>query len=564
MANTSIFSIDIDDTKAKAYFALVEKYQKNLAQLPGMWGKVALAEQPVVAAMAAQTQLLTSVLEGEKRVANEAQRAERSWLGISSYVKGSAKDLASMTLTLAKWTGIAGSLGAIFGAISLDRIAGAVAGTRRAATGLGISYGQQQAFGLDLGRFVDPGSVLGASRNALYDVTNPAFVALRAAGVNPQGNAADTAAALLEKLPGLFAGTPRGLVLPRAHALGINQFLSDDDLIRFLGANPNERKTQIGQFKSDSQNLDLQQKVQRGWQDFLTALERAGLGIENVFVKGLAPLVQGPNGGPLGKLAESVERAAQTFLSGADKWIGPLGDAIEKFAKYLTSDDFTNDLESFKQDIGDIASAISDAASWIRSITPGGAKGDTIGGAAISGAKKGAAYGAAAGLIFGPEGALVGGALGGVGGAFYGAAKFSNAEGDLLNLVGQLENAKRDPNAVSRTGAIGLYQIEPGTARQYGRDPSKLTDPTYNAQTATLILRDLVKRYHGDVDKVLAAYNAGPGRVDRGGPLPAETQGYIARAHANQGYQKVVIEVHDATGASSVTAASQIGAGGTN
>jgi Transglycosylase SLT domain len=543
----SIFEIDIDDTKAKAYFALVEKYQQNIAKLPGMWGKVALAEQPIVAALAAQTQLLSRVVDGEKRVAAEAERAERSWRGISTYTKNTAANFASIALTAAKWTGITSILSTIVGAVSLDRLAGAVSGTRRAAGGLGISYGQQQAFGLDLGRFVDPGAVLGASRNALYDITNPAYIGLRAAGINPEGgNAASVSAQLLERLPSLFAGTPQGLVGPRARSLGLDQFFSLDDIVRYLGASPGERKTQLQSFQQDAKTLDLQKQVTRGWQDFETQLSRAGLGIENVFVKGLTPLI-----GPLGKLSGSVERAIETFLSGADKWIGPFGEAIEKFAKYLVGPEFQTDLVNFKDSIGEIASAVGSAAAWIKGLVP-----DNIPGVAPPGH-----------LFDKPKVSIVPGSIAdkvinGVTGA-YGLLTRANAEGDLMGLVRDLERS--GDSAVSPKGAIGRYQITPDTARTYGRDPAQLTDPTYNAQTANLILRKLVAKYHGDIDKVLLAYHSGEGVVDNPARFPTgpEGRGYLDRAHANPGYQKVIVEIHDATGASAVTAGSQIGLGGT-
>lgn len=555
MAAKSIFEVDIDDTKAKAYFGLVEKYVQTMGKLPGLWAKVAAAEQPVVAAIAAQTQLLTRVLEGEKRVAQEAERGERAWRGISSYTKDAAASLSRMTLTLAKWTGIAGALGAILGGVSLDRLAESVSGTRRAAGGLGISYGQQQAFGLNLGRFVDPGAVLSAARNALYDVTNPAQIGLRAAGINPGaagGNAASVSAQLLERLPGLFAGTPQGLVLPRARALGLDQFLNSDDIVRFLGASKEERRVQIERFKVDARNLDLQKDVTRGWQDFNTGLERAGLGIENTLVRRLVGLT-----GPLEKLAGSVAKATDLFLSGAEKWIGPLGDGIERFAKYLVSPDFEGDLKSFKDNIGAVAGAIGAAARWIKSIVPGADKAT----ATVLG-PIGSAMADTAARVYGPNN------------RHFTTADIQNAlhrqhylpptgGGGLLGLIGDLERS--GDSAVSPKGAIGRYQVTPDTARTYGRDPGRLTDPAYNAETATIILRDLVRRYHGDLDKVLLAYHSGRGAVENPGkfPIGPEGRGYIERAHGNPGYQKVIIEIHDATGASAVTAGTQIGLGGT-
>jgi hypothetical protein len=116
------------------------------------------------------------------------------------------------------------------------------------------------------------------------------------------------------------------------------------------------------------------------------------------------------------------------------------------------------------------------------------------------------------------------------------AAITTRAPLGTLTLVRQLEGS--GDKAVSPAGAIGRYQIMPGTARQYGFDPARLIDPGYNATVAGAVLGDLQKRYRGDLDAMLVAYNAGPGRADKwlaGGRhltgLPLETQKYLAHAH---------------------------------
>lgn len=89
--------------------------------------------------------------------------------------------------------------------------------------------------------------------------------------------------------------------------------------------------------------------------------------------------------------------------------------------------------------------------------------------------------------------------------------------------------------AVSRAGAIGLMQIMPSTwdalSARYalGSDPF---DPRANILAGAAYLREMIDRY-GDLAVALAAYNAGPGRVDEhrasGRPLPGETLAYVAR-----------------------------------
>jgi soluble lytic murein transglycosylase-like protein len=96
-----------------------------------------------------------------------------------------------------------------------------------------------------------------------------------------------------------------------------------------------------------------------------------------------------------------------------------------------------------------------------------------------------------------------------------------------------------NPNAVSSAGAKGLMQLMDDTARGLGVTNS--LDPAQNIDGGTRFLSYLLRKYEGNVSTALAAYNAGPGRVDRLGiatdedvaahlqKLPQETQNYIRK-----------------------------------
>ncbi|MFN3862724.1 MAG: lytic transglycosylase domain-containing protein [Erythrobacter sp.] len=105
------------------------------------------------------------------------------------------------------------------------------------------------------------------------------------------------------------------------------------------------------------------------------------------------------------------------------------------------------------------------------------------------------------------------------------AARFDLSPSLLEAVVWQESRWRED--AVSPVGARGLAQLMPGTARHLGVDAS---DPYQNLEGGARYLREQLDRFDGDLEKALAAYNAGPGRVERAGGIPniRETRNYVA------------------------------------
>jgi soluble lytic murein transglycosylase-like protein len=107
------------------------------------------------------------------------------------------------------------------------------------------------------------------------------------------------------------------------------------------------------------------------------------------------------------------------------------------------------------------------------------------------------------------------------------AAKKSGLPPNFVHSVVSAESGYQ-ANALSPKGAIGLMQLMPATAQAYGADPH---DPAQNVEAGAAYLRELLIKYDGDPRRALAAYNAGPGAVDKynGVPPYAETQTYVER-----------------------------------
>ena len=109
------------------------------------------------------------------------------------------------------------------------------------------------------------------------------------------------------------------------------------------------------------------------------------------------------------------------------------------------------------------------------------------------------------------------------------ASRAYGVEPSLIHAVISAESAYNQ-YAVSRTGAMGLMQLMPDTARRYG--VQNMMDPSENIHGGVRYLRDLLAMFRGRVDLAVAAYNAGENAVIRYGhqiPPYAETRTYVPR-----------------------------------
>jgi len=179
------------------------------------------------------------------------------------------------------------------------------------------------------------------------------------------------------------------------------------------------------------------------------------------------------------------------------------------------------------------AARVQEIQALLGQLSPAGAPAQPAG-QSFQAALAGATTGPAAAAGASPIGAAAPLAGAGAGGAVPFAAEIEAAaqrhgvDPALLKaLIRQESNF--NPNAVSPAGASGLTQLMPATARGLGvTDP---TDPAQAIEGGAKYLKQQLDKFGGSVEKALAAYNAGPGAVQRFGGVPpyAETQNYVRK-----------------------------------
>jgi soluble lytic murein transglycosylase-like protein len=104
----------------------------------------------------------------------------------------------------------------------------------------------------------------------------------------------------------------------------------------------------------------------------------------------------------------------------------------------------------------------------------------------------------------------------------------------LVRAVMEAESGYQT-GAVSPKGAIGLMQLMPETAQALGVDPN---DPVQNVDAGARYLRDLLQKYDGGLWHALAAYNAGPGAVDKYNGVPPYNETLLYVKRIDQQYTK--------------------------
>lgn len=541
MTTKSIIEVEVKDGSFNSFLRLFNKYAGTLAKQPAAWGKVGKAAGDSTKETEKQLKKVDAVKDGIEKAQNAQQKLKNAAAGtnrefskIAAQSKSIAGNIKDATVWLFKWTAITGAVGGLLGAGSLfglDRLAYSIGSSRRESQGLGVTSGTLRALQLNYGKAVDVEPLLEKINSARNDVSKSWLFSANNIS-EADLHTKDNAQILQQLLPNLRKGFIRSNG-NAANVPGLTDFADISTLTRLKAMSEAELNAMAASTKKDQELLATSDKANRIWQDFSIQLSRAGQQIELTFVKGLTPLI-----GPLGDLSKALAGSIKNLLSNPQmgKWIEGLGGGIESFSKYIGTPQFQTDLQKFASGVSLVGSALYDLAGflhkWLGTAAP-------------------------------PDAASIRANNSATDQLFFDLEQKRQLPGGVLDRLYAAEsnrgtNVRPKMFGVTPYGAVGPFQFQEETAKQYG-----ITDRYDLEQSATgaaAYLADLRQRYRGDMARAIAAYNAGPGKVDSAVKqygsswlqhMPEETQREV----------RVVLNVNNATGGNAVVNSNQAAQG---
>jgi len=631
-----VIKFPIDDGPFKAFLELYEKFQDAVKRLPDEWEKVnsgieqgSVRLDHVLAGLLGQNEILNETLKVHERIAKiEEDREQRSkedreaakklaeqremeshakaqtqyWRDMANHAGHFALQIKDATVWLLKWSTITGVISGLLGGgglFGIARLAGSAAQGRQSSLGLGIPYGQQQAFSVNMGRFLGgeggAQSFLGNVQESMTDVTHRS--ALYSLGITEQmmkgKNTAEVGAMVLDHIRNFAVqnkGSPAFANMFQARQY--DQFMTSQQAQLLGNTGQGEFNQQMAGLRRDQGNMGVADERLRKWQDLDTQLERAGETIKSVLIDGLTKLTP-----EIGDLSKGVTDLVKGLVSGENgkQNVQMLTDGLHWLSSEINSSEFRQNVQDFVNTIGKLARAVGGAIGWLLKDKPHGDL--SIGGGTSEPSQKDIDDGLKfwKDLIgkYLPSGGSSGGFGGGIGGGYNGMvtpvgfspsgawgggggpSRFASIEarhGLPPGLLARLHGV--EGNGVSKAGAMGPFQFMQKTWNRFGGG-GDVWNEGQAAEGAGNYLEYLMKFFHGNMEEALAGYNAGEERVakalekaSRTGKdwrtfLPMETQDYIRKFGYGTQQQmtmrgrgaNVAISVHNSTGGSAVTAA---------
>lgn len=374
---TPILRIPVDDAAFQKYIQAFQKYQAQLAEQPEMWqgtnkgiSESAVAAGALAAAIAEQneeTRKLAAEEEKREKAANAAARqrkkedddirkreeasAKRRKEAIAQ-VRDYARTAADLAINLGKYALGGGLIGGALSMFGLDKLVGSVADERRLSMGLGVSMAQQQGSAVNMQRYFDVNSTLSNMGNMQADPGSWGTFAMM--GINPRGkNPNDLMMEAAEATRREYKRSGGDLV--RMSQLGYTKAFGIEDIRRMGTETDDQWKTSR---KAARNYVGLGDDVGRKWQNFMVAIDTAGLSIKNKLVDKLTLLEP-----DLERIIGKFGDLAVQVLDRID--FKRLGEGLDTFTKYIGSQQFQDDFKTFTTDVSLVANKLVSALQML-------------------------------------------------------------------------------------------------------------------------------------------------------------------------------------------------------
>jgi len=483
-----------------------------------------------------------------KNLNKEAQGTLKTFTLINKTLGATTNTLKGLFTTTISWGAKLAAI-SVAGPFGYGYMAHRATDQYKTSQGLGITTGQMQAAKNVYGsRISGTSTILQTLAEAQNDPTNPQYAGLMSLGINPQNGAAQNLPHLMERVASLlsqYKGTGVSQTVLNSRGLGgiidvatANQLLANSDRLPELNK----------QYQAQSNQLDqnMGTSTQQSYQDLSARFAYNADRIGNSFLKALARL-----SGPIGRISDNLTTSIDRFLNGRNgkALFDTLANGLQKLGDWLGGDDFQSDLKTFADCVRAIVTALGQAIKWIAGNVPG----VNLNGAGVGTDGANSAY-----VDFGNK--YLGGNLPGANpmtnqytGEYFKESdvhkkyqmpdalktnvqtfveavnKTVNLPNGLMPAIAQKESSWNPLALNESSGAAGLFQFMPGTAKAYGLIGNDVYDPNKATVAAGRYLNDLNKRYKGDVAKMLTSYNGG--KIDEDGnlSLKKETVDYLLK-----------------------------------
>lgn len=394
MARKSIIEIDVQDEKFQRFLKAYGDFQESLDDIPESWKKLDKAigtsgkrmtglgrEAALSLGLSAENAAkLDKAIKAAGHSTQNLDKHARNGARGFDHLKRSAEGATKIVGRLAGLVGKVGALGlgiagigggaALYG---LADLASAAMGRQRAALGAGVSPGTMASWNAYLSPVLgSPSSML--SKVAIARQTASERWALNLASPDwAKEGVSGTSAQILERAQSFMKQYKSSHVaLTAAGARGFLQFLSPTEMIRLGNMSRSQLMRDVGSAQAMAPSMQFNRRTGAEWTGLSVQLHAAGIRIETSLINALAPLAPA-----IRRLSNDLVNWIQTALGGGKikAWVAQARQGVEKFAAFIGSQKFNNDVHQFVSAIELLSKetmAVAHALSWIvpQKVTP--------------------------------------------------------------------------------------------------------------------------------------------------------------------------------------------------